>query len=601
MSRRDEDAIAQTKRPKLALDDPTGLFDTQDGSDDDYLPLSQTDNSTPVPPTVRVQSAPNQATLASPLEDVECIPFVASKRSIQDRIYSQIHLEPALVVIVDTPQFQRLRNLKQLGGTVYVYPSASHTRFEHCIGVAHLAGKAVEHLMKQDDNRYQIDERDRLCVKIAGLCHDLGHGPFSHTFEHFVNVMRDERDLPHWEHEDASLKLLDYLLADNNIQLEVYGLKPEVDVPFIKLLIQGIKPDAEWPDNVGRSCTKRFLCDIVANKRNGLDVDKFDYFVRDSQSAMGAPPIVCDVNRIIASTKVCQVGSSLQVCYEEKLALQLLDLFKLRAWLHKFVYQHHTVNVIEEMICDALRLADPYFYMLGTTNGKEIRISDAVDDVTIFSRMGDWILEVIEASHQPELAPARAILRRLRSRQLYYPVHIPTNMTGTLRQLKEAEVKSAILAQLPPDSDVAQCTADLLVHYISIDYGSRDASGQALNPIDRVSFFNPKLQADTAAPLKRTMPALLMPQAFSEKLLYVYSRSDESHAALEGAYKQWRSRLSRTGTHPDTNEASEALLTPIATGNQPSPRRAAQRLQRYNSQTNGKRKGEKFRKFASVA
>jgi hypothetical protein len=177
MSTRDEAAIAQTKRPKLAaLDDPAGLFDTQDGSDDDYLPLSQTDNSTPVPPTLRVHSAPNQTTLPSPLDNDpdSFIPFVASKRSIQDRIYSQIHLEPALVAIVDTPQFQRLRNLKQLGGTVYVYPSASHTRFEHCIGVAHLAGKAVEHLMKQDDNRYAIDERDRLCVKIAGLCHDLG-------------------------------------------------------------------------------------------------------------------------------------------------------------------------------------------------------------------------------------------------------------------------------------------------------------------------------------------------------------------------------------------------------------------------------------------
>jgi len=182
MSARDDAAIAQTKRPKIvALDDPTGLFDTQDGSDDDYLPLSQTDNSTPVPSTIRVQSAPAQATLPSPLEDADFVPFLASKRSIQDRIYSQIHLEPALVAIVDTPQFQRLRNLKQLGGTVYVYPSASHTRFEHCIGVAHLAGKAVEHLMKQDDNRYAIDERDRLCVKIAGLCHDLGEGMTSMT------------------------------------------------------------------------------------------------------------------------------------------------------------------------------------------------------------------------------------------------------------------------------------------------------------------------------------------------------------------------------------------------------------------------------------
>ena len=202
-------------------------------------------------------------------------PASALARTIHDRIHGHITFEPVLVAIVDTPEFQRLRDLKQLGGTVYVYPGACHTRFEHCLGVSHLAGLMVEHLVQQENNAYGIDERDRLCLKLAGLCHDLGHGPFSHMFELFVNRVRELEGKPHWEHEDASMQLLDHLLATNAINLEAYGLKLPQDLAFIKLCISGLRTDAPWPgDELGRPESKRFLLDIVANKRNGIDVDK---------------------------------------------------------------------------------------------------------------------------------------------------------------------------------------------------------------------------------------------------------------------------------------------------------------------------------------
>lgn len=91
-----------------------------------------------------------------------------------DTIHGHIEVHPLCVKIIDTPQFQRLRNIKQLGGCYHVFPGASHNRFEHCIGTCHLAGKLVRSLQKRQPE-LEITDEDILCVRIAGLCHDLGN------------------------------------------------------------------------------------------------------------------------------------------------------------------------------------------------------------------------------------------------------------------------------------------------------------------------------------------------------------------------------------------------------------------------------------------
>ncbi|XP_049326797.1 deoxynucleoside triphosphate triphosphohydrolase SAMHD1-like [Astyanax mexicanus] len=165
-----------------------------------------------------------------------------------DPVHGHIALDPLLVSIIDTPQFQRLRNIKQLGGGYFVFPGASHNRFEHSIGVAHLAGKLVQSL--RTDNELNITDTDELCVKIAGLCHDLGHGPFSHVFEGF---MKEENPGSNWKCENKALKI---------------NLNKSIDCI------------TQW-SYTGRPQEKSYLYQIVNNQTTGIDVDKMDYFSRD--------------------------------------------------------------------------------------------------------------------------------------------------------------------------------------------------------------------------------------------------------------------------------------------------------------------------------
>ena len=99
-------------------------------------------------------------------------------KEIYDPIHDFIQVTPLMKQIIDTPEFQRLRELKQLGATYFVFPSATHSRFAHSLGVSHLAGKLMETLQKNQE-RLQISDRDIELTCIAALVHDIGHGPFS--------------------------------------------------------------------------------------------------------------------------------------------------------------------------------------------------------------------------------------------------------------------------------------------------------------------------------------------------------------------------------------------------------------------------------------
>lgn len=96
-------------------------------------------------------------------------------KTIRDPLYGFVDLSEIELKLIDTQVFRRLLNIKQLSHAFLVYPTAIHTRFEHSLGVTHLANRVALQL--------EFDDEQREIIRLAGLLHDIGHGPFSHLFE----------------------------------------------------------------------------------------------------------------------------------------------------------------------------------------------------------------------------------------------------------------------------------------------------------------------------------------------------------------------------------------------------------------------------------
>ena len=279
---------------------------------------------------------------------------MTSSKLIGCNIRGNIKVSPLALKIIDTPEFQRLRNIKQLGVCQYVFPAATHTRFEHSIGTYYLTSKMVEKLQKSyPDKIYNIPDigqsqlTDFVCelIKIAGLCHDIGHGPFSHVFDELLSNNH---------HETRSCLIIEKI-CQRELQLSTHHIK------FIQSIIN------PQPQHKGA------LYQIVSNYLNGIDVDKFDYLARDSY--MLGLNRGFDPGRIIDEIIIDDNGN---IAYPKHCASDIYDIFQNRYMLHKQIYNYKTVKIIEMMLCDIFRKIDPIF-----------KFSDMITDMDQFCSLTD--------------------------------------------------------------------------------------------------------------------------------------------------------------------------------------------------------------------
>jgi uncharacterized protein len=253
-------------------------------------------------------------------------------------IYGFVKVEPYERDIVARPAFQRLRRIRQLGWTDLVFPGAMHTRFEHSLGVMHMATALFDQLRQRNEERLstrfhfdKVDfERHRRVVRLAALLHDVGHGPLSHVSE--ALLPRNPETGKPYRHEDYSIAVIKYAFAD---LLREY---PEVTE------IIGKKSD-------------RPACNLWRQIISGeIDADRMDYLLRDAHHA-GVPYGRYDWRRIVATVDFFDLKNDevprIGVRRGGRHAAE--SLLVARYMMFNCVYNHRTRDIIDHHLQEALR------------------------------------------------------------------------------------------------------------------------------------------------------------------------------------------------------------------------------------------------------
>jgi uncharacterized protein len=238
-----------------------------------------------------------------------------NKKIINDPVYGFITIPGDLAFrIIEHPWFQRLRRIKQLGLTYYVYPSAVHTRFQHALGCMHLMMQTIDVLRSKGNI---ITDEEKEAVLIAILLHDIGHGPFSHTLEQSI--------VKGLTHEELSLMIIHELNRefDNRLDMAIH-------------ILTNTHP-------------KHFLHQLVSSQ---LDMDRLDYLSRDSFFT-GVAEGTISAHRIIKMLAV----SNDELVVESKGIYSIENFIISRRLMYWQVYFHKTVMSAEYMLINILKRA----------------------------------------------------------------------------------------------------------------------------------------------------------------------------------------------------------------------------------------------------
>lgn len=208
---------------------------------------------------------------------------MASMDEYKDPIYGQIYIPHLAQLFIATNEFQRLKKVNQCGNVPYAlgiggYNTGDHNRYEHCIGTMHLSGLMFDNILDNSKNVIKnIHEKYshlKIYVMLAGLLHDIGHGPRSHLFQEAIlkknEYYKENRIDQHLEfnHEQHSIDVIEEINNREKI------IKDSTLVHLINAMILGNRIDnPNYPN---------FIFEIVANKTSGLDTDKLDYLRRDA-------------------------------------------------------------------------------------------------------------------------------------------------------------------------------------------------------------------------------------------------------------------------------------------------------------------------------
>jgi len=315
---------------------------------------------------------------------------------IIDPIHNFVRVYDSELKIIDTPIFQRLRRIRQLSGAHLIYPGAQHTRFEHSLGVMHIASMAGHAL--HEKGLISVDNIQNL--RFAGLLHDIGHGPFSHIFEELLQKKKHS-------HEDIGKEIILKTKIGDLISKNGYDKRFITKVAFGDSKLQ-------------------FLNEIISG---ALSADIMDYLLRDGYFT-GAEHAKIDHNRLMHSLDV----------YKNKLALDKSALVNFetmmtsRYQMFKAVYFHKTVRAGEVMLLESMDLAEEELRLTSMSLDDYLKLSDEV----ILSKL----LNLPE--HNSKLKTAKKIATDYQNRNLFKSVFELTLTKNTITKKRMRNIREEL-------------------------------------------------------------------------------------------------------------------------------------------------------------
>jgi len=250
-----------------------------------------------------------------------------NERNYRDAVHNIVRVDltdadgQLIARLIDTPEFQRLRRVRQLGLAYFAYQTAEHSRFTHSLGAFHLATRIIGRLSR----KYQIAGDDALAVRVAALLHDVGHGPFSHVIESTLG----------FHHEDLTIATA---LSDST----------EIG----RLLLQHSETLASDVADIIRGEFRRTALGQLVSSQ--LDVDRMDYLLRDTMMT-GVKYGIYDLEWVLKSIEINEEADQLYISAPGIYAVE--DYLQARYYMFRPVYFHRTLRAAEAVLHSTLKRA----------------------------------------------------------------------------------------------------------------------------------------------------------------------------------------------------------------------------------------------------
>ena len=289
-------------------------------------------------------------------------------KTIRDPLWNTIHLDATAVRIVDTPEFQRLRYIRQLGLAHLVYPGATHTRFDHALGVYHLTSVALRHLRDRGGVAPEAWEGEEL-VPYAGLLHDIGHYAFSHALEEL------EAEHVPVHHEEVSQR---------------FFASPTLRDALAPLGLSA-------PDRIHEIISGESGLPLRGLVSGSLDLDKMEYLRRDARFC-GVPYGEVDVSRLLQGLALLEdpETGAFEVGVHEKAIAALESLLFAKYQMFRNVYWHHGVRaatglykrIVEESGCE-INIEDDGRVLVYSMSAEGLQVAkECIDGITAEVEVG---------------------------------------------------------------------------------------------------------------------------------------------------------------------------------------------------------------------